>query len=140
MTQKTKRVRSKNLNDDNIENIVGIIDGWSEKLTWDNLIDEIEVRSKNRYTRQTLANYTRIKSAFVGAKQRILNSTNNKNTSPFEREVLEQRLERLEAENTRLASENHDLLTQFARWAYNAHAKGISKKELDKPLPTIDRR
>lgn len=140
MTQKTNRVRSKNLNDDDIEKIVGILDGWSEKLTWDNFIDEVEDQLKNRYTRQTLAKHARIKSAFDLTKKRISELENNKSTSPVEIEVLLQQLERVKAQNTRLEKENQNLLAQFSRWSYNSYAKGVTEDELDKPLPMLDRR
>ncbi|MCB4749707.1 MAG: hypothetical protein LGB78_09050 [Sulfurovum sp.] len=54
--------------------------------------------------------------------------------------VLLQKLEKIKAENKRLKKEKQDLLAQFARWAYNSYAKGVSKEELDKPLPIINRR
>jgi len=50
-SQNLKHSRSENLTDELIERIVEILDGWSEKLTWNKLIDEIEFRTKNRYTR-----------------------------------------------------------------------------------------
>lgn len=139
MAQKRTRERSKNLTDADIEKIVDITDGWSGKLTWDNLISEVELRLKERYTRQTLAKHTRIKSAYDSAQKRYQDTGDKKKKNTIEYDVLLQRLERLEAQNARLTRENHALLAQFARWAYNAHASGVSKKELDKPLPNIDR-
>jgi len=46
---------------------------------------------------------------------------------------------RLESENNRLTAENQQLLGQFARWAYNAHSRGLSKDFLDRPLPGVNR-
>ncbi len=37
----TKR-RARNLDDQAIERIIGILDGWSGKLSWDLLVDSIE--------------------------------------------------------------------------------------------------
>ncbi|GIT99121.1 hypothetical protein [Sulfurovum sp. TSL1] len=140
MTHKAKRERSKNLNDDSIEKIVEILDGWSKKLTWDDLINEIDFRLKERYTRQTLAKHARIKSAFNLTKKRISARGNHKSTSSVEVEVLIQQIERVEAENARLKKENQDLLAQFSRWSYNSYLKGVTEDELDKPLPMVDRR
>lgn len=140
MAQKRTRERSKNLTDADIEKIVDITDGWSGKLTWDDLISEVELRLKERYTRQTLAKHTRIKSAYDAAQKRFQDTGDKKKKNTIEYDVLQQRLERLEAQNERLQRENQDLLSQFARWAYNAYAKGVTKKELDMPLPKVDRR
>jgi len=140
MTQKTKGERSKNLSDDTIEQIVGILDGWSGQLTWEKLINEIDLRFKEHYTRQTLAKHTRIKTAFNLTKERIPGLKTKELAGTAEFVVLMQQIERLEAQNARLKRENQDLLAQFARWAYNSYAKGVTKEELDKPLPKIDRR
>ncbi len=140
MIEKTKRNRSKNLTDARIEKIVEILDGWSGKLTWDILISEIALRLKDLYTRQTLAKHTRIKSAYDLTKERTIDIENLKSAGSAEISVLKQHIKRLEAKNTRLHRENQDLLIQFAKWAYNSHAKGLTKDELDKPLPKIDRR
>ena len=56
--------RSKNLGDAEIKQIVEILDGWTGKLTWELLIDAIELRMFNRYTRQSLFKHERIRHAF----------------------------------------------------------------------------
>lgn len=139
MSQNLKHTRSENLTYELIEKIVNILDGWSGKLTWNKLIDEIEFRTKNRYTRQTLAKHQRIKDSYDLTKDRV--STDVKELPNMSSEVaaLVQKVKRLEAENDRLNFENESLLAQFARWAYNAHSKGITKEMLDKPLTPIDR-
>ena len=59
-----KQTRAKNLDDTDIKKIVEILDGWTGKLTWELLIDAVELRLHNRYTRQTLHKHERIKKAF----------------------------------------------------------------------------
>lgn len=136
-----KRNRSNNLLDNDIASIVSILDGWSEKLTWDSLIDMVEFRMKQRYTRQTLAKHSRIKSAYDLTKKRIINKTLIEIKEPKVNDnILIQKINRLEAENTRLTKENEAFLTQFARWAYNAYIKGITQDELDNALPRVNRR
>jgi len=139
MNQNLKHTRSENLTDELIEKIVKILDGWSGKLTWNKLIDEIEFRTKNKYTRQTLAKHQRIKDTYNLTKNRV--STYIKELPNMSAEVaaLIQKIKRLEAENDRLNFENEILLAQFARWAYNAHSKGVTKEMLDKPLTPVDR-
>ena len=46
--------RSKNLDDQLIRGIVEILDGWSEDLTWDGLVEAVDRRLGQRYTRQAL--------------------------------------------------------------------------------------
>ena len=49
---KQSKQRAKNLDDADIEGIVCILDGWDGKLTWEALIEAIELRKRVRYTRQ----------------------------------------------------------------------------------------
>ncbi len=139
MNQNLKHTRSKNLTDELIEKIVKILDGWSEKLTWMKLIDEIEFRTKNEYTRQTLAKHQRIKDAYNLTKDRVSTTVKELPNMSSEVALLIQRVKRLEAENDRLNFENEVLLAQFARWAYNAYSKGVTKEMLDRPLTKVDR-
>ncbi|QOY55169.1 hypothetical protein HUE87_02710 [Candidatus Sulfurimonas marisnigri] len=139
MSQNSKHTRSENLTDELIEKIVKILDGWSGKLTWDKLIDEIEFRTKNKYTRQTLGKHQRIKDAYNLTKDRVSTTIKELPNMSAEVAALIQKVKRLEAENDRLNFENEALLAQFARWAYNAHSKGVTKEMLDKPLTPVDR-
>lgn len=61
--------RAKNLDDEDIARIVGILDGWSGSLTWDALIDSIEKHLFVRYTRQALHKHVRIRDAFTLRKR-----------------------------------------------------------------------
>lgn len=134
--------RAKNLNDDAIGVIVAVLDGWSDKLTWDLLIDVIERRLFVRYTRQALDKRDRVKMAYQVAKRRISGESSykaNLKPSAINVGVLSQRLSRLEAENSRLKVENERLLEQFVTWSYNAYLKGLTKEYLNTPLPRIDR-
>lgn len=138
-----KRSRSKNLTDENIEMAVDILDGIDGKLTWDDLIEALYIRSGESYTRQTLSKHTRIKRAYDIAKQRIIREredTNRTDASLSQKEyILTEKIKKLEAENERIKKENDDLLLQFARWAYNAYAHGMTPTQLDKSLPPVDR-
>ncbi|WP_373036581.1 hypothetical protein [Sulfurimonas sp.] len=139
MSNNTQHKRADNLSDDMIEKIVEILDGWSEKLTWNLLIEEIEIRLNNEYTRQALAKHNRIKSAYNLTKERVSGDRKDFKPISIETSIMIQTLKRTEAENQRLYKENQDLLEQFARWAYNAYSKGITIDTLNKPLPNVDR-
>ena len=132
--------RSKNLGDAEIKQIVEILDGWSGKLSWELLIDAIELRMFNRYTRQALYKHERIRHAFDLRKTELSGSSGEvrKVESP-QLQVALDRIARLEAENRRLESENNQLLEQFARWAYNAHTRGLDSGFLNCALPSVNR-
>jgi len=139
----SKHERAKNLDDKAIADIVSIIDGWSGKLTWDLLLEAVEKRLRQRYTRQTLNNHTRIAEAFrlrkkTLAEQALQPGRRRLDMSP-ELDAALQRIELLEAMNLRLTLENDRLLEQFVRWAYNASTRGLDKNFLDQPLPVIQR-
>lgn len=131
------RERAKNINDATVDVIKGILDGWSGKLSWELLIEAIEKRTRQAYTRQALHRHEQIHQAFNNRKKSLAEKVVNplpENMAPELKMALE-RLERLKAENQRLQAENDNLLEKFARWAYNAHLKGLRGEELDKPLP-----
>ena len=136
------KTRAKNLDADSMENIVGILDGWLGKLTWDLLINAIEERTNLAYTRQALDRHSRIKNAYSLAKVRSNKTAGvaaKRDLSTTESNALLDRYERLEAENVRLKLENDRFFEQFVRWAYNAHLRGLSESYLNSPLPGVDR-
>lgn len=134
--------RAKNLDDDAIGLIVGVLDGWSGKLTWDLLIDAVEKRLRVRYTRQALDKRARIKIAYQVTKARISKiniSKSRQKLSAVELVAFMQRTNRLEAENVRLRMENERMLEQYVTWAYNAYLKGLTKEYLNTPINRVDR-
>lgn len=141
---KTLRQRARNIGDADIEIIVGILDGWTDKLTWDALINAAERRLRARYTRQALHQHTRIKQAFQLTKERLtgtppVTGQDSAKLGPAEAQALVDRYEKLAAENIRLKLENERLLEQFVVWAYNAHTRGLDKEFLNRPLPQVNR-
>ena len=135
-----KQQRARNLDDAGIKDIVEILDGWSEKLTWDLFIEAINFRTHNKYTRQTLHKHERIKNAFELCKARLADGdVAIRNVRSPELQKALERIARLEAENKRLESENNQLLEQFVRWAYNAYTRGLDSQFLNQPLPPVNR-
>lgn len=132
--------RSKNLDGRLIQEIVEILDGWSDGLTWDGLIEAIDRRTGQRYTRQALHKHERIKQAFTHRKNALASGQDSarKVKDPVLQLTMD-RLARVEAENERLKRENATLLEQFVRWSYNAGFKGLTSDVLNQPLPVVRR-
>ena len=132
--------RARNLNDAGIKEIVEILDGWSDKLSWELLIKAIKFRTHNEYTRQALHKHERIRNAFDLRKAALSDGDEAVRVvrMPELQKALE-RFARLEVEAKRLESENSQLLEQFVRWAYNAHTRGLDSDFLNKPLPSVNR-
>ena len=140
MAKQQPKKRSKNLGDDEIKQIVEILDGWSGKLSWELLIDAIELRMFSRYTRQGLYKHERIRNAFELKKNEGAEGGKDvKRASSPQLQIALDRIVRWESENRRLESENNQLLEQFARWAYNAHTRGLDHEFLNRPLPSVNR-
>ena len=129
---------AKHLTDMDIERIVELLDGWTEKLGWEALCDACLPAIGFKPVRQTLMKFARIKGAFIAAKKRIKQGIKELPSPPSMRIAIE-RIARLERENERLKRENRELLQQFVVWQYNAHIHGLSDRELKRPLPIIDR-
>lgn len=135
-----KVLRSKNLDDRLIQEIVEVLDGWSDDLTWDGLVEAIERRTGQRYTRQALHKHERIKQAFTHRKKALANGQNSvRNVKDPVLQLAMDRLSRVEAENERVKRENAALLEQFVRWTYNAGLKGLTLDLLNQPLPSVRR-
>lgn len=135
------RLRGKNLNEEIVDSILGIIDGWTGRLSWDGLLKAIEARMNLTYTRQALYRHQRIRNAFSLRKDDSRGERERKFSADIspELKVALERIARLESENKRLLTENNNLLEQFARWAYNAHVRNLSEEILNRPLITPDR-
>ena len=128
---------NKRLSESDIEAIVGLIDGWvGDRISWSSLIDTIDRNLGYRPSRQALNGHDRIKLAFQTRKKGLRRDAP---PPPSVVSVLQQRLQRAEAEVDRLKAENSALLEQFVRWQYNAETHGLSKERLNNPLPAIDR-
>lgn len=132
--------RAKNLKPGRVEEIVALLDGWPDKLTWKLLIDKVYARWNVRYSRQALATHSDIASAFASKKMTLRSSIPQKRHSKdSEKQLLLQRVERLEGQVTRLQGENSALLERFVRWSYNAYLRGLDESTLNREMPSVDR-
>jgi hypothetical protein len=129
---------ARHLSDHDVEQIVGILDGWTGQLSWDLLCGACKPVLGAVPARQTLYRFARIGEAFKATKLRLKNGPTEMKAAPSMRVAME-RIARLTVENERLSRENNHLLEQFVVWQYNAHIKGLSDADLNRALPSIDR-
>lgn len=61
--------RARVIDEDVIEVVLHILDGWKGKLTWDLLIVAVKASISAHYTRQALSGHKRIAEAFVLRKK-----------------------------------------------------------------------
>jgi hypothetical protein len=135
------RVRGKNIDEETVAIIVGILDGWSGKLSWNLLIDAVFARVGHRYVRQALDANERISHAYKLHRGRLRErppELPNPDISP-EEQVLQESIERLEAENERLSAENNLYRETFTIWLTNASYKGLTEDYLNTPLTKVNR-
>ena len=134
--------RAKNISDEDVNRIVGILDGWSGRLTWDALLDAIERHLFVRYTRQALHKHRRVQESFERCKRALAagGGRPRRVAAAPEAQIALDRIARLEAEVARLEAENTRLLEQFVRWAYHASIRGLDEAYLSSPLPSANGR
>ena len=127
---------AKHLTDSDRAAIISIINGWpaDTRLTWQQLINQIDVILGLRPTRQTLDRHADIKHAFLVCKAAPTPRSQSQSVK-----ILQQRNERIEAENTLLAAQVETLRQTITQWQYNAYRRGITFEMLTEPLPGIDR-
>lgn len=136
MTAKKKLQRARNVDDKVISEVLSVLDGWTGKLTWELLIDEVAVRTRQRYTRQALSAHERLQQAFSARKKALSDRPDKKDDALTPEQQV---IARLEAQVQRLEAENSNLLERFAVWAYNARTRGLDERFLSQPLPQVRR-
>jgi hypothetical protein len=130
---------ARHLTDRDIGRVVAILDGWKGKLTWEALIAACKPVIHTSPARQTLARSVRIDDAFRQTKRRLKAEPAAAPKAAPSMRVAMECIARLTNENERLKCENDQLLEQFVVWQYNAHAKGLSERDLNNALPGVDR-
>ena len=135
------RIRGKNIDEATVETIIGILDGWSSKLSWDLLREAVFAQVGHRYTRQALDANERISATYKLHRTRLRGGTQEAPSPDMSPEVriLHELNERLEAENARLLAENQAYIETFTTWAYNASNRGLTNEYLNTPIPKIDK-
>jgi len=136
-----KKSRAPDLTQEVLQQVLGTLDGWQGKLTWDLLLAAVEVLTGHRYSRFTFADYPEIANAFSRRKATLRGTLPQTRAQPKDerlRAALEQ-VDRLQAKVERLQAENNLLSEQFVTWAINAERKGVTMNMLNAPLPKPNR-
>lgn len=136
-----KKSRSPDLTNERIEIVLDTLDSWKGKLTWELVLDAVEVRTGHRYSRFTFFDYPEIANAFSLKKDILRGATPRLSSKPKDERVRAAiaQVERYKAKTIRLAAENQLLLEQFVTWAINAERKGVTIDMLNAPLPKPNR-
>jgi hypothetical protein len=132
-----KKPRAEDLNEERIEVILETLDAWQGKLTWNLLIEDVEKKIGQRYSRFTLGEYPGIANAFDIRKRAVREKAGSRPLSARD-ERVQDALERARVQKARadrLQAENQRLLEQFVVWATNAERKGVTMSILNAPLP-----
>ena len=137
------RVRGKNIDEATVETIIGVLDGWSGKLSWNLFREAVRARVGHLYSRQALSGIEKISEAYGTHRTRLRegapeSSQLDPDVAPEVR-ILQEMNERLKAENVRLLAENTTYIETFTTWAYNASNRGLTNEYLNTPMPKIDR-
>ncbi|MCU4180111.1 hypothetical protein [Bosea sp. BH3] len=130
------------LSGDEIDQIVGMLVGWRGDLTWGRLLDKVAAVLGRPFTRQALDGHDAISRAFKSGKKRIRGAKRLNPGAPEISAELAAALERVDALQTQVAllrDERTGFLEVFATWQYNARNRGMSDRDLNLPLPTVER-
>ena len=133
------KTRARVIDENVIEVVLHILDGWKGKLTWDSLIAAIKASMSTEYTRQALAGHQRIANAFVIRKAELAKNKGRRLSGDAKTDGLMETISRLKAENKRLESEVNHYREMFIRWTYNAQKRGLTSEALDAPLAAVHR-
>ena len=132
---------TKRLTDSDIEKAVRLLDGWTDKLTWDRYIAVLETEIGHRYTKPGLRKHVRILNAWEMTRKRLAEGTRAvgaRSNGDAAIAHARQTIMSLRAENDRIKQENRDLLERFIRWSYNAASRGLKPEDLDREIIIVD--
>ena len=121
------------------------LDKWSGKLTWNSFAEQLaKVLGEEKISRHTLLSYPALVEAFNDRKENLKESAKS-TEKDVTLEFAKQQIAILEAKVERLEKQNEKLLEQFIRWQHNAYMMpnvdmNRLNKQLDKPLPEVNRR
>ena len=129
----------RHLRETDVSAVIGLLERWDGDLGWEPLRVACKQALSMTTSRQTLARNRAITDAFHAAKQRLKEVNNDRAPMPGSLRMAGARIRRLESEVSQLREANRILMERFVKWQYNAYARGLLERDLDRPLPSIDR-
>ncbi len=128
---------AKHLTQDDVKEVINLLNKWHYKLTWDLLVKACDEKLGLQTTRQALNRQRAVTEAFGLTKER-LKVKGGHYARPNSINEAHKRIEGLASEADALRNANEFLIEKFARWQFNALARGMTMEELDRPLPQQD--
>lgn len=126
--------RARVIDEDIIEVVLHILDGWKGKLSWELLIAAIKASISAEYTRQALSGHQRIAEAFRLRKQVLAKDGGTRYSVDAQTSGYLETIARLNAANQRLEAEINNYREMFIRWTTNAHKKNLTAEFLNTPM------
>lgn len=136
----TATAMAKHIDENEVAKIVSFLAGWQGPITWELIAERCLDVIKRKPSRQTLARDEQIAIAYNAAKDRHKAAAAAEEAGPVNitLEVALQRLDRTEAKLVIAEAMNAKLTERFVTWQYNAFKFGITKAQLEEPLPAVD--
>ncbi|MBA5688936.1 hypothetical protein [Rugamonas apoptosis] len=132
--------RNKIIQNSHVTAIVDMVRSWPhETIAWDAIC--VASGSILGYvpTRQGLNGHQRIKDAVHAKKKLVQAHPVQRQPMPSSLAVASDSISRLNLIIKALEQENARLLTYVTIMQYNAYANGLTKEQIENPLPKIDR-
>lgn len=116
-----------------------IIEEWSEpRITWEAIVQVVNVEFDGDWTRQALMKHKRIRDAY-DIKKKELGGTVRDKDGDGTMDVMRRQIRDMREEIAELRADKAKLLVKFATWKTNAYLNGWSIKALDKEPKPPDR-
>ncbi len=122
-----------------IDSIVNLIRGWSdEKITWKLICIQAKPLVGKLASRQSLQEHEEIYKAYIAKKKGLaLNAPQTKR--PASLRVAADSLARKDSIIFELKEQVRGYKQKFTIWQYNAYKHGLTERQLNQPMPKIDR-
>ena len=126
------------LSQTDVKRIETMVYDWrSSKLNWDLVVAACENELGIITTRQALNRRENVKMA-LKARKAELKAPSQSSRKFSDIDQANDRIARLTQRVAELEQAQEMLVEQFARWAFNAKAHGMTKNLLDQPIPNFN--
>jgi hypothetical protein len=127
------------LTDKHINYLLNLIDTWQPDvfggLTWGRVLERFKKQFGNAPTERTLRNQTRLQARFQQKKELLRTDKIPISRKPSSLAKAAENIQNLEAKIKALENENQRIFHRLIVWQKNAMDHGMTKKQLEKPLP-----